>query len=91
MSNVGLFSLVLSLYILGVNAGQIQPTQVLELEPIVNPVPTPRAVMAEENSKLVDRQYYNTLCGYATGDLSKSLSLNQNAIEMMLTTDQTFL
>jgi len=91
MSNVGLLSLVLSLYIIGVNAGQIQPTQVLEVEPIVNPVPTPRAVMAEEDSKLIDRQYYNTICGYAAGDLSNNLSLNQNAMEMMLTADQTIL
>jgi hypothetical protein len=72
MSKFALRSLLLSLYLFGVNANQIQPTQVLEIELGANPEPTPRAILGEENSNLVGRQYYNTLCGYAEGNLSES-------------------
>jgi hypothetical protein len=64
----------LSLYLFGANAHRIQPTQVLEVALGANPEPTPRATLAEENSNLVGRQYYNTLCGYTEGNLSESTS-----------------
>jgi hypothetical protein len=71
MSNFALRLLLLSLYLFGVNASQIQPTQVLDIELRANPEPTPRAILADDNSNLIGRQYYNTLCGYAEGNLSK--------------------
>ena len=70
MSYLTLQSLLLGLVVFSANAVQVQPTQKLEGEIKTNPRPTPRAVVAVERLNLVDRQYYNALCGYANGNIS---------------------
>lgn len=50
----------------------LQPTPVTvgQLDLRADPEPTPRAILPEENSNLLGRSFYNTLCGYISGDLS---------------------
>jgi len=74
MSIFALQSLLLSLLLFGTNAVQVQPTQKIEVGNRANPIPTPRAVMAENKLALFGRQYYNTLCGYVEGNISRCSS-----------------
>lgn len=75
MAYFKLLSLLLSMFLVVVEAFQVhQPTHVAEVDLRANPEPTPRAIMVEENSNIIGRSYYNTLCGYADGSLSRHSS-----------------
>ena len=89
MAHIKLLSLLLSMFLAIVNAFQVlQPTHVAEVDlRAAYPEPTPRALMGEENPNIIGRSYYNTLCGYADGNLSKYSSYVM--IETMLMTSQT--
>jgi hypothetical protein len=54
----------------GIEALHPTPVTVGQLDLRANPEPTPRAIL-EDNSEIVGRSYYNTLCGYADANSRK--------------------